>query len=415
MQLQTNVIRTDGGTQPRLQLDSMAIHEYAESMADGSVFPPVVAFYDGADYWLADGFHRLHAAQQLGLADIAADVKQGTLQDAQWNSYSVNQAHGLRRSNEDKRRAVESALCHEYAKKYSDRELARHIGVTHPFIAKLRVLSGNDYQIDDRTRVITRNGNTYEMNTTNIGTRPMLPTMFENPSNVDADENEETDDQLTDYERRNAISYLEHQAADLGLDVVIQSSNAPINFAPADSVEWYTPRRYIEAARAVMGGFDTDPASNDTAQAIIEADTYYTIDDNGFDKPWRGRVWLNPPYGVENGKAVAGKWADRLIDQYRMGITSEAILLVNAVIDSKWFNVLWQFPICFTDHRIRFEVPAGTPKETPNSPVIGSAFVYLGSNVTAFVREFSQFGAVVARLHAYDDQVFTEMEIAVNA
>jgi hypothetical protein len=411
MQLQTNVIRTDGGTQPRLQLSAETINDYAESMADGVAFPPVVVFYDGADYWLADGFHRLHAAQQIGLADIAADVRQGTIQDAQWYSYSVNQSHGLRRSNEDKRRAVESALRHEYASRYSDSDIASHVGVHRNTILNYRREQPAQFVQD--TRIVTRNGNTYEMNTANIGTRPMLPTIFENAPDVAADENEETDDQLTDYERSNAISYLERQAADLGM--AIQPSNAPINFAPADSVEWYTPRRYIEAARAVMGGFDTDPASNETAQTIIQADTYYTIDDQGFDKHWRGRVWLNPPYGVENGKAVAGKWADRLIEQHQIGVTSEAILLVNAVIDSKWFNVLWQFPICFTDHRIRFEVPSNTPKETPNSPVIGSAFVYLGSNVTAFVREFSQFGAVVARLHAYDDQVFTEMEIAVNA
>jgi hypothetical protein len=189
-------------------------------------------------------------------------------------------------------------------------------------------------------------------------------------------------------------------------------SAAPINFSPAESVEWYTPARYIDAARRVMGGIDTDPASNDTAQGVIQAGTHYTIDDDGFNRPWRGRVWLNPPYGVESGKAVAGKWAERLIEQRRLNIASEAVLLVNAVIDSKWFNVLWQFPICFTDHRIRFEVPAGTPKETPNSPVIGSAIVYMGDNVAAFVREFSQFGAVVSRLHAQDEHVFTELEAA---
>lgn len=179
-----------------------------------------------------------------------------------------------------------------------------------------------------------------------------------------------------------------------------------------DSVEWYTPARYIEAARRVMGGFDTDPASNETAQRTIQAATHYTIDNDGFDQPWHGRVWLNPPYGVVGGKAVAGKWAERLIAQYDQGITTEAVLLVNAVIDSRWFDILWRFPMCLTNHRIRFEVPAGTPKELPNSPVIGSAIVYLGRNVAAFVREFSIFGAVVARLHTDGDQVLTEMEIS---
>ena len=35
-------IRTDGGTQSRVQLDWIATGEYAVAMQDGAVFPPVV-------------------------------------------------------------------------------------------------------------------------------------------------------------------------------------------------------------------------------------------------------------------------------------------------------------------------------------------------------------------------------------
>jgi hypothetical protein len=67
-------------------------------------------FYDGAEYWLADGFHRVHAAQKLRRLTIAADVRQGTRRDAVLLSARANAEHGLRRTNEDKRRAVLTLL-----------------------------------------------------------------------------------------------------------------------------------------------------------------------------------------------------------------------------------------------------------------------------------------------------------------
>lgn len=64
------------------------------------------------------------------------------------------------------------------------------------------------------------------------------------------------------------------------------------------SDEWYTPPEYIEFAHSVMGGIDLDPASNEIAQHWIRAARYFTINDNGLEMPWHGRVWLNPPYGA---------------------------------------------------------------------------------------------------------------------
>src|SRR5262245_6844094 len=60
--------------------------------------------------------------------------------------------------------------------------------------------------------------------------------------------------------------------------------------------EWYTPPAYLEAARLVLGGIDLDPASSDVAQRRVRAGRYFTKKDDGLSRPWRGRVWLNPPY-----------------------------------------------------------------------------------------------------------------------
>lgn len=161
-------VRRDGGTQPRAALDEETISDYAEAMRAGERFPSVVAFYDGTDYWLADGFHRVNAAMRAGLVEIEVSVIAGTQRDAILYSVGANASHGLRRSNADKRRAVERLLRDDVWKKWSDREIARQCAVTQPFVSKVRAeLSDNGYQIDGRT--VTRNGTEYTMNTVAIG------------------------------------------------------------------------------------------------------------------------------------------------------------------------------------------------------------------------------------------------------
>lgn len=131
-------IRTDGGTQPRAELVESAIDEYAEALASGATFPPVIVFYDGAAHWLADGFHRVCAHQRAGLADVLADVRQGTQRDAVLFSAGANSGHGLRRSNADKRRAVETLLRDEEWGAKSDNWIANQCRVSHPFVGKVR-------------------------------------------------------------------------------------------------------------------------------------------------------------------------------------------------------------------------------------------------------------------------------------
>jgi len=164
-------IRTDGGTQPRMSLNESTVAEYQEALTEGAKMPPVTVFHDGVDYWLADGFHRFFAHKNIGALDIQAEVHQGTKRDAILHSVGANASHGLRRTNEDKRKAVTTLLEDAEWVKWSDREIARQCGVSHEFVRQLRSLICQPLTDGNReaVRTVERSGKTYEQNTVNIG------------------------------------------------------------------------------------------------------------------------------------------------------------------------------------------------------------------------------------------------------
>lgn len=163
-------IRFDGGTQSRACISEQVVADYADAMLAGDQFPPIVVFFDGAAYWLADGFHRYQAYVRAKVKSVAADIRQGTQRDAILFSVGANASHGLRRTNDDKRRAVLTLLSDKEWSKWSDREIARHCVVDHKTVAGLRpkVVTG-DFP-SERTYK-TKHGTQAEMKTANIGKR----------------------------------------------------------------------------------------------------------------------------------------------------------------------------------------------------------------------------------------------------
>jgi hypothetical protein len=163
-------LRRDGGTQPRDHISTDVAREYAEAMVDGASLPPVTVFYDGTDYWLADGFHRAMAHELLELDRIEADVRQGTKRDAVLHSVGANAAHGYRRTNMDKRRAVVTILNDPEWAAWSDREIARRCFVSTPLVGSLRPKPVTVNSDSDATRLyLDRHGNTSTMKVAAIG------------------------------------------------------------------------------------------------------------------------------------------------------------------------------------------------------------------------------------------------------
>ena len=515
-QLAIDLIRTDGGTQPRAELNQAHLDELVELLNDGRTFKdPVVVFYDGSNYWLADGFHRLNATKIAGLRYVDIDVRSGTHENAVEFSCGANATHGLRRTNDDKQRAVRRLLDIPKWQNESNVKIARQCGVTehlvrivrselpeeHPASTKSRKATnlpvepveevekprlaevwedkrntvrdflskpeseglsnvaiaqkcGVDEKLvrkirkelqDEQERAEQEAAKAAEpepvVEPTPEPTKATIDTVtaMDTPATLDDTEDDEDHDygdeedeedyyywdpnhnedeetepepepvedtatpETTSEQEAPAPAVVstddvveeEEETEEVEATQLLNSAGVPVATPHilSRNNEWYTPAKYIEAARELMGTIDLDPASCESANEIVKATQYYDKQSNGFDKPWNGHIWLNPPYGREDGSSNQESWSRRLIEQYQDGITQEAILLVNAAVDTKWFQRLFDYPICFPNHRINFT----TPEPTTSGSTHGSALIYFGSRPQKFAQIFSQFGVIVRR------------------
>lgn len=171
--------------------------------------------------------------------------------------------------------------------------------------------------------------------------------------------------------------------------------------AHCKSNEWYTPAKYIEAAREVMGGIDLDPASCEMANRTVQATRYYDEATNGLLQRWEGCVWLNPPYGrihperKGSTKSYQLLFIQKLLRAYADGNIEQAIcLIIGTSCFMRWFQPLWNYPLCFHDGRIIFDMPDGTQSDFG----FGNIIAYLGPNEQTFIDIFSKFGTVARRV-----------------
>jgi hypothetical protein len=147
--------------------------------------------------------------------------------------------------------------------------------------------------------------------------------------------------------------------------------------------EWYTPSKFIESARLVMGSIDLDPASSDIANKIVKATKYHTIADSGLDSEWFGNVWMNPPYARD----LFPKFIDKLVASQ----VTQYITLTNNNTDTVSGAKLLRHStiVCFVNKRIKFVAPDGT---LGKSPLQGQIICYKGRKPETFVDNFSQYG-----------------------
>ena len=110
---------------------------------------------------------------------------------------------------------------------------------------------------------------------------------------------------------------------------------------------WLTPPHILDA----LGPFDLDPCSSldrpwDTARQ------HYTVEDDDLAQDWAGRVWCNPPYGLQ-----AWTWLERLADH------GQCTALIFARTETAgFFRTVWRraSALLFLEGRLHFHHPDGT-------------------------------------------------------
>jgi hypothetical protein len=179
--------------------------------------------------------------------------------------------------------------------------------------------------------------------------------------------------------------------------------------------EFYTTKKIIDRARYVLGVIDLDPASCIKANRIVKATKIYTKRANGLTKPWRGKVWMNHPWGAYEKKCpttgctkkrcekrgyhltedFAGNaaWVNKLHQSYANGQVEEALCITYASSSEKWFKTLKaNYAMCLIDGRTSFYSHTG---ELLDQNPKGCAVTYLGNDIAKFNENFSDIGDVM--------------------
>lgn len=143
--------------------------------------------------------------------------------------------------------------------------------------------------------------------------------------------------------------------------------------ARAKSDEWHTPPALMAHIRAFLGDdfFDPCPARL-SGEPIV----------NGLHLPWRGHVYVNPPYG----RAIV-PWIKKAISEP----IEDLLLLAPARTDTAWFQLVWaHMDVCFIRGRVRFSMSDNAP--------FPSMLAYRGARHAAFLDTFSDIGHITPLL-----------------
>lgn len=156
------------------------------------------------------------------------------------------------------------------------------------------------------------------------------------------------------------------------------------------SDEYQTPRKYVEAARLVMGTIDLDPASSAINSKRLQISSHYTKENSAFESKWFGNVWLNPPYSKPN----LTKFTNQVINSYVVrSEIDQLIYLIPSSTSEKWYQSCLKYAsaICLPDHRIDFLLNG----VYQTAPRMSNTFFYFGKYSVLqmkFCEIFKQFG-----------------------
>ena len=156
--------------------------------------------------------------------------------------------------------------------------------------------------------------------------------------------------------------------------------------ARADTTTWLTPPHIVDD----LGPFDMDPCA---APGWPTAKRHIILPEDGLTTPWEGRIWLNPPYGME-----AWTWLDRLAAH------GTGTALIFARTETAGFvREVWgkASALRFLHGRLHFHYPDGT-RAAANSGA-PSVLVAYGQHDAGRLRASKLAGTYVPLIAGHDD------------
>lgn len=384
-------------------MPDLTAEEYAElksDIAERGVMVPIEFDEHGNTL---DGHHRLKICKELGITDYPKVIRAGmTETEKRTHARKLNMAR--RQLNREQIAEITKQQILE-TPHLSDRQITKELGglVSNPTVSKYR-------------KELEQSGEVLNFNTSTGSDGKQYPRQVERKHSTDSNvlmaENRaylEDDDlynkpETDEYEVKQAEYALdevlsEHpvlsdlyrieervEQGETPKDVVSDVKKRPHISYNSGNNEWYTPKEFIDAARNAMGSIDLDPASNDIANQVVQAEKYYTAETNGLDKDWNGNVWMNPPYASD----LIEKFIDKLIEQTEAGNVNQAVVLVNNATETGWFSKLVHISsaVCFPKSRVKFYMPDGKT----GAPLQGQAVLYVGNEPRNFVDAFKDLG-----------------------
>ena len=142
---------------------------------------------------------------------------------------------------------------------------------------------------------------------------------------------------------------------------------------------WLTPPHIM----AALGKFDLDPCAP-INRPWPTADKHYTVEDDGLNQVWEGRVFCNPPYGRETQK-----WLNKCAEH------NNCIALVFARTETRmFFDSIWSkaTAIFFIKGRLSFHSVDGKKGGTADAP---SVLVAYGKENAEYLKNIKIAGCYV--------------------
>lgn len=348
-----------------------------------------------------DGHHRLQICAELGITDFPKVIRAGmTESEKRTHARKLNMAR--RQLSQDQRRGLMRDTLFE-TPEISDRRIAKALGVSPTTVGTVRREMEESGELSKLDSSIGADG---KERPRQVDRKPMISDEWDEDVGPSDDDTKAAlyalDELMTEHpvlseliQERPSLDELlvSYDGNDTFYDHAKSAVEEPEDEKQKPHVannsgcnEWYTPERYIELARNVLGEIDLDPASSDLANETVKARLFYSEDNDGLTKPWRGRVWMNPPYSAD----LVSKFAEKFVDEYNDGNITEGIVLVNNATETAWFAGMVEAAtaVCFPRGRIRYQ----SPTRESLAPLQGQAFLYFGENGDKFLQVFSEIG-----------------------